>query len=151
MVAFYLSAMSNIMGYSLVSAGLPSTTLKVNVAAGAINLIGAFLMVPLLGFMGAVYSMLITGFASLLFHYLYLNKYDLKIELIKFIKPSLITIIVVLLYYLFTLDNLMFKSILLMVYFTAVYFLLPEAKEIFNQIVKHLFKFKSENSSENIL
>ena len=39
MVAFYLTAMSNIMGYSLVSAGLPSITLKVNIAAGAINFI----------------------------------------------------------------------------------------------------------------
>ena len=65
MVAFYLTAMSNIMGYSLVSAGLPSITLKVNIAAGAINLIGAFLMVPLWGFMGAVYSILLTGLSSL--------------------------------------------------------------------------------------
>ena len=151
MVAFYLSAMSNIMGYSLVSAGLPSTTLKVNIAAGIINLIGVFLMVPLLGFIGAVYSLLLTGFASLLFHYLYLTKYDMKIELIRFIKPSLITFMVVLIYYLLTLDNLIFKGILLIVYFIAIYFLLPEAKVIFNQIIKHLFKFKSENSSENIL
>ena len=151
MVAFYLTAMSNIMGYSLVSAGLPSTTLKVNIAAGIINLIGVFLMVPLLGFIGAVYSLLLTGFASLLFHYLYLTKYDMKIELIRFIKPSLITFMVVLIYYLLTLDNLIFKGILLIVYFIAIYFLLPEAKVIFNQIIKHLFKFKSENSSENIL
>ena len=151
MLAFYLSSMSNIMGYSLVSAGLPSTTLKVNVAAGAINLIGAFLMVPLWGFMGAVYSVLLTGFTSLLFHYLYLTKYDMQIELISFIKPSLVTIMVLLLNYLFTPDDLIFKIILLIAYFIGIYFLLPEAKLIFNQIVKHLFKFKSEKSSENIL
>jgi O-antigen/teichoic acid export membrane protein len=151
MLAFYLSSMSNIMGYSLVSAGLPSTTLKVNIAAGAINLIGAFLMIPLWGFMGAVYSVLLTGFISLLFHYLYLTRYEMQIELISFIKPSLVTIMVLLLYYLFTLDNLIFKIILLFVYFIGIYFLLPEAKLILNQIVKHLFKFKSEKSSENIL
>jgi O-antigen/teichoic acid export membrane protein len=151
MLAFYLSAMSNIMGYSLVSAGLPSTTLKVNIAAGAINLIGAFLMIPLWGFMGAVYSILLTGFISLLFHYLYLTKYDMQIELISFIKPSMVTIMVLLLYYLFTPDNLIFKIILLLAYFIGIYFLLPEAKLIFNQVVKHLFKFKSEKSSENIL
>ena len=147
MVAFYLSAMSHIMGYSLVSAGLPSITLKVNIAAGTINLIGAFLMVPLWGFMGAVYSILLTSLSSLLFHYLYLTKYKMKIELISFIKPSLITITVLLLYYQFTPDNLIFKNILLIVYLIAVYFLLPEAKEIFSQIVRHLFKYKSENSS----
>jgi O-antigen/teichoic acid export membrane protein len=151
MLAFYLSSMSNIMGYSLVSAGLPSTTLKVNIAAGAINLIGAFLMIPIWGFMGAVYSVLLTGFISLLFHYLYLTRYDMPIELISFIKPSLVTIMVLLLYYLFKLDNLIFKIILLFAYFIGIYFLLPEAKLIFNQIVKHLFKFKSEKSSENIL
>lgn len=145
MVAFYLTAMSNIMGYSLVSAGLPSITLKVNIAAGAINLIGAFLMVPLWGFMGAVYSILLTGFASLLFHYLYLNKYNMHIDLISFIKPTLITITALLLYYPFIPDNLIFKIILLIVYFIAIYFVLPEAKEIFNQIIKHLFKFKYED------
>ena len=100
--------MSNIMGYSLVSAGLPSITLKVNIAAGAINLIGAFLMVPLWGFMGAVYSILLTSLSSLLFHYLYLIKYEMQIELISFIKPSLITITTLLLYYQFIPDNLIY-------------------------------------------
>jgi O-antigen/teichoic acid export membrane protein len=151
MVAFYLTAMSNIMGYSLVSAGLPSTTLAVNVVAGVINLIGVFLMVPLLGFMGAVYSLLITGFASLLFHYFYLNKYSMKIELISFIKPSLITILSLLLYYLTAFDNLIFKIILLIIYFIAIYYLLPAAKQIFNQSVNHLFKHKSENNKREIL
>ncbi len=151
MVAFYLSAMSNIMGYSLVSAGRPSITLKVNIAAGAINLIGAFLMVPLWGFMGAVYSILLTSLSSLLFHYLYLTKYNMHIELNSFIKPTLITITALLIYYPFMPDNLIFKNILLIVYLIAVYFLLPEVKEIFNQIVTHLFKHKSGNSSEKIL
>lgn len=151
MVAFYLSAMSNIMGYSLVSAGLPSITLKVNIAAGVINLIAAFLMVPPWGFMGAVYSILLTSFSSLLFHYLYLIKYEMKIELISFTKPLLITITVLFLHYLFAIDSLIFKNTLLIVYFIAVYFLMPEVREIFNQIIKHLFKFKSENSSEKIL
>jgi O-antigen/teichoic acid export membrane protein len=151
MVAFYLSSMSNIMGYSLVSAGRPSITLKVNIAASAINLIGAFLMVPLWGFMGAVYSILLTSFSSLLFHYLYLTKYDMHIELNSFIKPTLITITALLLYYLFMPDNLIFKNILLIVYLIAVYFLLPEVKEIYSQLVTHLFKYKSGDSSEKIL
>ena len=151
MVAFYLSAMSNIMGYSLVSAGLPTATFKANIAVGAINLVGAFLMIPLLGFMGAVYSLLLTGFASLLFHYLYLTKYDMQIEVLSFIKPSLVIITLLLIYYLFTPDNLIFKTILLLVYFIGIYFLLPEAKEIFNQIVKHLFKHKSGNGIEKNL
>jgi len=146
MVAFYLNSMSHIMGYSLVSAGLPSITLKVNIAAGAINLIGAFLMVPPWGFMGAVYSLLLTSLSSLLFHYIYLIKYELKIKLIHLVKPSLITITVLLLYYQFTPDNLIYKSTLLIVYLIVVYLLLPEAREIFNQIVSHLFKSKSENN-----
>jgi O-antigen/teichoic acid export membrane protein len=146
MVAFYLHAMSNIMGYSLVSAGLPSITLKVGIASSAITLIGAFLMVPPWGFMGAVYSTLLAGLSALLFHYFYLIKYEMKIELISLVKPSLITITVLLLYYQFTPDNLISKSIILIVYIIAVYFLLPEAKEIFKQIVSHLFKSKSENN-----
>lgn len=151
MVAFYLSAMSNIMGYSLVSAGLPTTTFKANIAVGAINLIGAFFMVPIWGFMGAVYSTLLTSIFSLLFHYLYLIKYEMPIKLINFVKPSLITTLVLFLYYLLIPDNLIIKNILLIVYLIAVYFLLPEAKDIFNQVVRHLFKFKSGDSSEKFL
>lgn len=147
MASFYFSAISNIMGYSLVSAGLPSTTLVVNITAGAINLIGAFLMVPLWGFMGAVYSVLLAAFSSLLFHYFFLIKYDLKIELVSFFYLTLITITTLLLYYLFIPDNLIFKIIFLIVYFIAIYFLLPEVKEIFNQITKHLFKPKYEDNN----
>lgn len=147
MVAFYLTAMSNIMGYSLVSAGLPSITLKVNIAAGVINLIAAFLMVPIWGFMGAVYSILLTSLSALLFHYLYLTKYDIHIELISLTKPTLITITTLLLYYLFIPDNQIFKITLLIIYFVTNYFVLPEAKQIFNQIVIHLFKVKSEVNS----
>ncbi|HOJ19879.1 MAG TPA: oligosaccharide flippase family protein, partial [Ignavibacteriaceae bacterium] len=150
MVAFYLTSMSNIMGYSLVSAGLPSLTLKVNIAAGAINLIGAFVMVPLWGFMGAVYSILLTGLSSLLFHYFYLTRYDMQIDLISFIKPSTITITALLFYYLFIPNNLILKIILFIVYLIAIYFVLPEAKEIFNQITKYLFKSKSEDKGERI-
>lgn len=147
MVAFYLTAISNIMGYSLVSAGLPSINLKVNIAAGIINLIGAFLMVPLWGFMGAVYAILLTGLSSLLFHYLYLAKYDMQIEAINFIKPTLIIILVLLLYYTFYPVSLIIKIILLIIYFVAISFLIPEAKEIFKQIFKHLFRFKPESHS----
>lgn len=147
MVAFYLTSMSNIMGYSLVSAGLPSITLKVNIVAGVINLIGAFLMVPLWGFIGAVYSIVLTGLSSLLFHYLYLTKYDMQIDLISFTKPTLITITALLLYYPFIPENLIFKIILLIVYFIAIYYVLPEAKEIFKLIARHLYKFKSEDNS----
>ncbi len=111
MVAFYLGSMSNIMGYSLVSAGLPSITLKVNIASSTISLIGALFLVPLLGFMGAVYSILLTNLSSLLFHYLYLSKYEMKIELISLIKPSLITITLLLLYYQFTPDNFIYKAL----------------------------------------
>lgn len=150
MVAFYLSSMSHIMGYSLVSAGLPATTLKVNITAAVINLVGAFLMVPVWGFMGAVYSVLLTGFVSLLLHYLYLIKYDMKIELFNLIKPSFVLILILLLYYLFIPNDLIFKNILLIGYLIAIYFLLPSAKEIFSQIVLHLFNPKSENQDEKI-
>lgn len=151
MFAFYLTAMSHIMGYSLVSAGLPTTTLKVNIIAATINLIGAFLMVPIWGFMGAVHSVLFSAFASLMFHYLYLIKYNMKIELINFVKPSLILILILFLYYQFIPDNLIFKNILLIGYLIAIYFLIPSAKEIFSQIAFHLFKFKSDNGDEKIL
>jgi chromate transport protein ChrA len=104
------------------------------------------LMIPPWGFMGAVYSTQLAGLSALLFHYLYLTKYEMKIELINLIKPSLITITVLLLYYQFTPDNLIYKSILLIVYIIVVYLLLPEVREIFKQIVSHLFKSKSENN-----
>ena len=145
MVAFYMNAMSNIMGYSLVSAGFPAITLRVGIIASIISLVGALIMVPIWGIMGAVYSLILVRFSSVLFHNLYLNKYKMKIELTNLIKPSLITLVALLLYYQFIPEGQILKGVFIIVYLIAVYFLLPGARETFNQIASHLFKQKSEN------
>jgi hypothetical protein len=74
------------------------------------------------------------------------SKYEMKIDLNRLIKTSLITITLMLLYYQFVPDKLIFKNILLVVYLIVVYFLLPEVKEIFSRIIMHLFKYKCGNS-----
>lgn len=113
-------------------------------------MIAAFLMVPIWGFMGAVYAILLNSLFSIILHYLYLIKYNLKIDLINLIKPSLLTIIVLLFYYQFIPDSLIFKNVLLIAYLLTIYLLLPEIKEIFRQIVRHLFRIKSGNSGEKV-
>ncbi len=142
MVSFFLNSMSNIMGYSLVSAGFPASTLRVGVISSILSLSGALIMVPIWGIMGAVYSIIIARFSSVLFHYLYLIKYNLKIAFTNLIKPSSITISALIIYYLFTPDVFIYKALLTIGYLVAVYFFMPEAKMVITQILKHLLKVK---------
>ena len=139
-VAFYFNSISNIMGYSLVSAGLPAVNLKISIISSAISLLGAIIMVPTWGFMGAVYSFVLATFSSLLFNYLYLIKYKMRVDISMIIKPSLITILGLSLYYILNIGDIIYKCLLFIVYISIIYFFVPEIRLYLNKITNRLLK-----------
>ncbi len=87
MLNFYLRAISNIMGYSLVSAGHSAIPVKVNVISSIINILGNIIMIPAFGFIGAVYSMILTNTSSQCFYYYNLIKNGFLPDLTQYLKP----------------------------------------------------------------
>ncbi len=64
MLNFYLRAISNILGYSLVAAGNSSAPVKANIAASTVNIVGSLIMIRMFGYIGAVYSLLLMNITS---------------------------------------------------------------------------------------
>jgi O-antigen/teichoic acid export membrane protein len=87
---FLIRGFGDLMGYTLVPAGYPSVSPRVNTIASFISISLSFLLIPIYGFMGAVYSLLIMNLVSSLLFYRYLIKYNINFHLMIFLKPTVI-------------------------------------------------------------
>jgi len=74
MFCFLLRAVSNVMGYSLVSAGHSSVPVKINSVSSVVNLGGSILLIPVFGFIGAAYALLLMVVVSTALHSFYLSR-----------------------------------------------------------------------------
>ena len=87
---FLIRGFNDLMGYTLVPAGYPSVSPRVNSIASVINLSLSLLFIPIYGYMGAVYSLLIMNVISAQLFYKFLRKYEINFRLIVFLKPAII-------------------------------------------------------------
>ena len=81
---FLIRGFGDLMGYTLVSAGYPSVSPKVNTIASFISISLSFLLIPIYGYMGAVYSLIIMNVISSHLFYRFLRKFDIKFHLMIF-------------------------------------------------------------------
>lgn len=137
MLGLYLRVISNIMGYSLVSAGHPSTPVKVNSVSSIINLLASLAMIPAFGFIGAVYSLLIMNIISQVSYSLYLMKFGIAVRSWGYLKPAAFMFLLVSLQILFGLDGLISKSVLLLGYLVICWVYIKEFQRGFGFILKN--------------
>ena len=95
MLNFSLRAISNLMGYSLVSAGQASVPAKVNFVASLMNILGCLLLIPQFGFNGAVYSLIIMNVISQILYARYLAKNQIPVAVLQYLKPVFFYLILV--------------------------------------------------------
>lgn len=137
MVNFCLRALSNIMGYSLVSAGYSAVPMKANFISSIISITGGFLLIPIYGFMGAVYAVLIMSIVAQFSYTYFLYKADLRPDTYAYIKPFLILIPAVALYILFDIQSLVIRLIIILAYMIASVFFIEEIRNgILNKIIR---------------
>ena len=113
MMNFYFRAISSIMGYSLVAAGHSSIPVKVNSVASVVNLICSITMIPIIGFIGAVYSLMVMNLVSQFIYYLYLLKSEIFPNVIVYLKVLFIFLITIGLYLSFQNESIWVKLIFL--------------------------------------
>lgn len=77
MLNFYLRAISNILGYSLVAAGYSSAPVKANLVSSTVNIVGSLLLLKVFGYIGAVYSLLLMNLSSQIIYELFLRRVNL--------------------------------------------------------------------------
>jgi O-antigen/teichoic acid export membrane protein len=130
MVVFYLRVIANIMGYTLVSAGYASVPVKVNSISSIISVGGSLLLIPLIGFLGAVYALLGMNIVSQYAYHYYLKKAGIKRGTPEYLKPAIIGLIIYLVYIIQPFSSIPVRIIFLLLYPAAGWFLIPEFKSI---------------------
>lgn len=135
MFNFYLRAISNVLGYSLVSAGYSSTSIKTNSVASLFSITGSLVLIPQLGFIGAVYSLLLMNLVSQVIYTFFLRKYIFTLNTFEYLKPLLLLVVFAGFYALLGAADILVKIIFIIVYITTAWFLLPEVKTVSAQIV----------------
>lgn len=126
----YLRALADLMGYSFVPAGYPKVSAIVNTIGSVVSITCSILLIPIYGFIGAAYSLLIMNTISIALYYSFLRKYHISPRVKEFIAPLLMLFVAIGIYYLAGIDGLVFKLIFLAVIIGASWFLLDEFKKL---------------------
>jgi len=147
MVNFFLRTISNIMGYSLVSAGYSSAPVKINSVTSIISILGGLIMVPAFGFIGAVYAILIMNSVSLIISQIFLFKYHIRPEVINFLKPFFTFAFLILVYYLIGSQNIFIRILLLIFYFTICLLFIKDFRKMISLTVTYIQSGKWQTKS----
>jgi len=147
MLNLYLRTISNIMGYSLVSAGYSSAPVKINSVTSVTSILGGLIMVPEFGFIGAVYAILIMDFVSLVITQVFLFKYNIRTEVINFLKPFFIFVFLILVYYLVSFENIFIKIVLLIIYFTLCWICIKDFRRVISLTITYIQRLKWQTKS----
>ena len=91
---FFLRGLGDLMGYPFVPAGHPSVPTWINALGSVISIGLSFLFVPIYGYMGAIYALLIMNLVTTSLFYLSLVKYDINPNMKPFLKPIILFSIV---------------------------------------------------------
>jgi O-antigen/teichoic acid export membrane protein len=146
MVVFFLRVISNIMGYSLVSAGYSSTPVKVNSVSSIVSVGGSLLLIPVYGFLGAVYALLGMNIVSQVFYHFNLVRAKIYPATLRYLKPVYIAAILTAAYFVLPFDSAVVKSVYLLIYLLLGWFFIQEFKEGFGMVLKKIPVYKSKEA-----
>lgn len=116
MLNFYLRAISNVLGYSLISAGYSSAPMKANVVAIIVNIVSSIVLIQAFGYIGAVYSLLLMNNTSQIIFCLQLKRVGITPDFVEYLKPALLLAATLVVYLLIGSSNLLFKLFLTILY-----------------------------------
>ena len=140
MFNFLLRTAANIMGYSILSSGHPEIPMKVNIFTSIISLGGTMLFIPSVGYIGAVYALLLMNILSLIEYYFYLRNLELIINLKKLLQPLLVLIISGVIFYLIPNSSLSFilKIAIVMLYILINWLFVDEVRSLLKNFKKFI-------------
>jgi O-antigen/teichoic acid export membrane protein len=87
MVAMSIALAGSLVGTSLVALGQSDKPLKINLVGTVTMIVGNFIMIPLFGFMGAVYTVLCSRCITLPLNFFFMRKSDIGIKVSEYLKP----------------------------------------------------------------
>jgi O-antigen/teichoic acid export membrane protein len=134
MLVFYFRVVSNIMGYSLVSAGYSSVPVKTNSVSSIVSVGGSILLIPILGFTGVVYALLAMNIVSQFYYHYYLRKAGVNPGIAEYVKPLILGAVIYGIYVIQPIHTIAMRVIFLTLYPIAGYFYLEELRNLANKL-----------------
>jgi O-antigen/teichoic acid export membrane protein len=147
LIAVCLNLFANTMGYSLVAAGIPSYSTRVNMVAMGLELLLSVIFVPLVGYIGVGYSYVIMTLVAQTMCYFFLrNHADVVIDLQNFLKPWLFFIVLGGAYLLLGNQALAWRIALLAAYVGLCVAFIPDIRQMLPYIWKITQELKWQRS-----
>jgi len=143
MLNFYLRAIANVLGYSLVSAGYPSAPIKAYTVAGAVNILSSLIMIQIFGYVGAVYSLMLMNIVSQIIYGLLLRGAELAPHLLAYSKPVFLLGAALGVYWLFEMDDTLLRLLLVGFYVVGCWMLAKEIRESARSAFQHVIKARA--------
>lgn len=127
MISLSIGLIGNVLGTTLVALGQSDKPVKINIVDTVTNVLGNLIMIPLYGFMGAVYASLISRSITNPFIVWFINKSQIKLKVMHYLKPLIIFGICIGAFQVVKQENLIIK-ILFIALFLILCFLLSVIK-----------------------
>jgi O-antigen/teichoic acid export membrane protein len=141
MLAVCLNLFANTIGYSLVAAGIPGYSTRINMVAMGLELMLSILFVPVVGYIGVGYSYVIMTLVALTMGYFFLrNHAGIVINLQNFLKPWLFFIILGGVYLMLGSQVFVWRIALLTAYVALCVLFIPDCR----QSLPYLWKMTQE-------
>ncbi len=139
MLNFYLRAVSNLLGYSLVASGNSSAPIKANIVSSTVNIVGSLILIQAFGYIGAVYSLLLMNVTSQIVYELLLRRSGLTPHLLEYLKPVFLLALALSIYWFFGIDSILLKLLLVGVYIAGSWLFIKDIRGLSRTAVKRVF------------
>jgi O-antigen/teichoic acid export membrane protein len=143
MLNFCLRAISNILGYSLVSAGYSSAPVKANIIAVTLNIVGSLILIQMFGYLGAIYSLLLMNITTQIIYEVLLSQARLAPYLIEYLKPFFLLVAALGVYWFFGVSSIPLRLLLLGLYIGACWMFIREVREASHLALEHILRLRA--------
>jgi O-antigen/teichoic acid export membrane protein len=139
---FFMRGISALIGYPFIPAGYPSVPTKINSVASLISIGLSFLMVPVYGYMGAVYALLILNIISSALYILASRRYEINPKVKCFLKPTVLFLAIPI-SFLFTGEISFWVNLILFIICLVIGWIISDE---FKSVMKFVFSFLREHT-----
>ena len=139
MIHLNIAVLEHILGYSVLATGNSLVPMKVNIVSSLISITGSLLLIPIVGFIGAVYALIIMSSVAHLLYLLFLKRADISPDIKEYLKPTGILFGSIVIFLALNTNSLFVKIIIVFLYVGFMWMFVYE----FRNLVRILIKTKS--------
>lgn len=148
MIAMGLAIAGTVLGTSLVAMGQSDKPVKINLLGTVITIVGNFIMIPIFGFMGAAYTVLLACFLTLPINFFFLRKSDIGVNASAYLKPFGTFVLCATVYWITHTDRLILKLFLILLFLVICNAVSTITRSDISSVGKEIFRLVVKSSKQ---